>query len=57
MNLWNNDIEIEFFRESLKKFASKVYYLTNLIIFLLCYQKKNLAILLKLQVKKKVTKR
>lgn len=23
MNLWNNDVEIEFFKESLKKFASK----------------------------------
>lgn len=30
MNLWNNDVEIEFFKESLKKFASKEKLFYNL---------------------------
>lgn len=30
MNLWNNNVEIEFFNESLKKFASKEKLFYNL---------------------------
>lgn len=30
MNLWNNSVEIEFFNESLKKFASKEKLFYNL---------------------------
>ena len=43
MNLWNNDVEIEFFKESLKKFASKEKLFYNLNVEYFAYIPKDMA--------------